>query len=178
MWKSDYGESAVAQELAPRNPSYGVWVDDPGGFSTYRITPLHHSFHQHPLFQIPALVQLGKELAPFEQCRFMRPGLTPASVIAHDSRHPDGRSIDEFFERLEEPGSSVALYNIEVIPRYQALLDAVVDSMREKVEAEQPDVFRVNGFVFISAPPSVTPFHIDRENNFWLQLHGHKILNV
>ena len=158
--------------------AYHLWVDDPAVFSTHRITPLHHNFHEHPLFQVPELVKLGKELAPFEQCRFMRPGLTPASVIAHDSRHPDGRSIDEFFERLEEPGSSVSLYNIEVIPRYQALLLAVVGTMQDSVESEQPDVFRVNGFVFISAPPSVTPFHIDRENNFWLQLHGHKIMNV
>lgn len=158
--------------------TYHLWADDPAAFSTHRITPLHHNFHEHPLFQVAELIKLGKELAPFEQCRFMRPGLTPASVIAHDSRHPDGRSIDEFFERLEEPASSVALYNIEVIPRYQALLHAVVGTMQDSVESEQPDVFRVNGFVFISAPPSVTPFHIDRENNFWLQLHGHKIMNV
>jgi hypothetical protein len=32
--------------------------------------------------------------------------------------------------------------------------------------------------MFISAPPSVTPFHIDRENNFWLQMKGRKTLNV
>ena len=178
MWNSYSGEETVPHEAAPREARYRVWVDDPAGFSTHRITALRHNFHQHPLFQVPELVKLGKELAPFEQCRFMRPGLSAASVIAHDSRHPDGRSIDEFFERLEEPGSSVALYNIEAIPRYEALLRAVVDTMRQSVEAEQPDVFRVNGFVFISAPPSVTPFHIDRENNFWLQLHGRKIMNV
>ena len=32
--------------------------------------------------------------------------------------------------------------------------------------------------MFISAPPSVTPFHIDRENNFWLQIRGRKTINV
>ena len=170
---------SISQPAMPSSTgTYHLWADDPAAFSTHRITPLHHNFHEHPLFQVAELIKLGKELAPLEQCRFMRPGLTPASVIAHDSRHPDGRSIDEFFERLEEPASSVALYNIEVIPRYQALLHAVVGTMQDSVEAEQPDVFRVNGFVFISAPPSVTPFHIDRENNFWLQLHGHKIMNV
>ncbi|NDZ15872.1 cupin [Variovorax sp. WS11] len=170
---------SISQPAMPGSTgTYHLWADDPAAFSTHRITPLHHNFHEHPLFQVAELIKLGKELAPLEQCRFMRPGLTPASVIAHDSRHPDGRSIDEFFERLEEPASSVALYNIEVIPRYQALLWAVVGIMQDSVEAEQPDVFRVNGFVFISAPPSVTPFHIDRENNFWLQLHGRKIMNV
>lgn len=169
----------IDNQHAVRNPAtHRVWADDPAGFSTYKITPLHHNFHEHPLFQVPELVQLGMELAPLEQCRFMRPGLTAASVIAHDSRHPDGRSIEEFFQRVEEPGSSVAFYNIEVIPRYQALLLSVVNSMRSIVEREQPDIFRINGFVFFSAPPSLTPFHIDRENNFWLQLHGRKIMNV
>ncbi|RST47314.1 JmjC domain-containing protein [Variovorax sp. MHTC-1] len=159
-------------------PTFRIWAENPASFSTHRITALHHNFHEHPLFQVPELVKLGKELAPLGRCRFMRPGLTVASTIAHDSRHPDGRSIDEHFERMEEPGASVALYNIEAIPRYQALLLAIVDTMRGSVEPEQPDIFRVNGFIFISAPPSVTPFHIDRENNFWLQLHGRKILNV
>jgi len=162
----------------PAPAAFRVWADGPGGFSTQRIAALRHDFHEHPLFQVPELVKLGKELALLEQCRFMRPGLTAASTIAHDSRHPDGRSIDEHFERMEEPGSSVALYNIEAIPRYEALLFDIVDTMRAQVEREQPGIFRVNGFVFISAPPSVTPFHIDRENNFWLQLHGRKTLSV
>jgi hypothetical protein len=39
-------------------------------------------------------------------------------------------------------------------------------------------IFRVCGYLFLSAPPSVTPFHIDRENNFWLQLRGRKTLTV
>lgn len=39
-------------------------------------------------------------------------------------------------------------------------------------------MFGVGGFIFISAPPSITPFHIDKENNFWLQIRGHKTINV
>ncbi|WP_431273721.1 JmjC domain-containing protein [Variovorax ureilyticus] len=168
------GDNAVR----PAATTYRVWADDPQGFTTYGVAALHHNFHEHPLFQVPELVKLAMELAPREQCRFMRQGMTVASAIAHDSRHPDGRSLEEFFQRMEEPGSSVALYNIEVIPRYDDLLHSIVGSMRALVEREQPDIFLVNGFVFFSAPPSVTPFHIDRENNFWLQLHGRKTLDV
>jgi hypothetical protein len=50
--------------------------------------------------------------------------------------------------------------------------------MRERAEAEQPGIFLVTSFIFISAPPSVTPFHIDRENNFWLQVRGKKTMTV
>ena len=162
----------------PSSATHRLWMDDPASFSTYRIATLHHNLHEHPLFQMRELAKLAKELVPFSQCRFMRPDITPASKIAHDSLHPDGRSIDECFERIEELNSWLALYNIEVIPRYQALLFDIVDTMRFYVEREQPDIFRVNGFVFITVPPSVTPFHIDRENNFWLQLHGRKTLYV
>jgi hypothetical protein len=52
-----------------------------------------------------------------------------------------------------------------------------MNSARDIVEKEE-QVFDVRGFIFISAPPSVTPFHIDRENNFWLQVRGRKTLNV
>jgi hypothetical protein len=158
--------------------AYRVWADDPASFSTHSVAALRHNFHEHPLFQLAEFFRLAKELVPFDQCRFTRPNISQASSFTHDSRHPDGRSIDEVFQRIEEPGSWVALYNIEVIPRYAELLASVVDTMRTYVEREQPGIFKVNGFAFISAPPSVTPFHIDRENNFWLQLHGRKTMNV
>ena len=164
--------------VGARAGDYRVWADDPDSYSTHRITPLRHNFHHHPLFQLDELARLAKELVPFDQCRFIPPGTTQASSFTHESRHPDGREVDEVFARIEEPGSWIALYNIEVIPRYANLLASVVDSMRAQVEREQPGIFNINGFVFASAPPSVTPFHIDRENNFWLQLHGRKTMNV
>ena len=50
-------------------------------------------------------------------------------------------------ERIEELNAWLALYNIEAIPRYQALLLAIVDTLRGSVEREQPGIFMVNGFV-------------------------------
>ena len=155
-----------------------LWVDDPAGFSTRRVGRLHHDYHQHPLFQLPELEALAQELAPLNQCRFVRPGITQASAFAHGNQPPDGRSLEEVFRRIEEPGSWIALYDVEVIPRYKALLEHVLGNVRHIIEREQGKMFLVTGFIFISAPPSVTPFHIDRENNFWLMLHGQKVMNV
>ena len=155
-----------------------VWPEDPEGFSTHRIHRLHHDFDRHPLFQLDELANLARELMPLRQCRFVRPGMTQASAFHHESAHPDGRDIGEVFRRIEEPGSWIALYNVEAIPRYHALLRQILDGLREQVERDEPGIFQVTGFIFISAPPSVTPFHIDRENNFWLQLHGRKTLSV
>ncbi|UPG92439.1 JmjC domain-containing protein [Luteibacter aegosomatissinici] len=155
-----------------------VWPLDPAGFSTHRITRLRHNFHRHPLFQLPELANLARELMPKEQCRFVRPGMQQDSAFRHEPKPVDGRDIDQVFDHIHESGSWIALYNVEAVPRYQALLEEIIDGLRPLIEREQPGIFNVTGFIFISAPPSVTPFHIDRENNFWMQLHGRKTLSV
>jgi hypothetical protein len=172
--KMDQTHVAVTSPGTP----FKIDVDETSRFSTSKIGRLRHNFHQHPLLQLSALKQLALELDPLHQCRFVRPGLTQGSGFAHSHQHPDGWSVEEVFRRIEEPGSWVALYNVEAIPRYRALLTEILDSVRLQVEREQPDIFLETGFIFISAPPSVTPFHIDRENNFWLQLQGRKTMNV
>lgn len=151
---------------------------DPEAFSTQCISEIRHNFHEHPLMQLPELAKLAKELRLTEQCRFMASGCTQATPFFHRSRHPEGRDIDEVFKRIEEPGSWVALYHVETHPAYKKFLDEVTDSFRPLIEREQSGIFNVGGFIFISAPPSVTPFHIDRENNFWLQIKGRKSLSV
>jgi hypothetical protein len=161
-----------------QRPAHRVWPTDPAGFSVDRIGQLKHDFHEHPLLQLSALAELAKYLSPLKQCRFVRPGITQASNFEHDAKDPLGKSIDEVFERIHEPKSWVALYNIETHPVYAALLEQIVDTVRPNIEREQPGLFLVTGFIFLSAPPSVTPFHIDRENNFWLQLHGRKTMSV
>ncbi|MBK9607649.1 MAG: cupin [Betaproteobacteria bacterium] len=157
---------------------YGVIPVDPQTFSTHRISQIRHNFHAHPLMRLPELAGLAKELMTTGQCRFISPGCTQATPFQHRPRHPEGRAIDEVFRRIEEPGSWLALYHIETHPAYKAFLEEVTDSFRPLVEREQPGIFNVGGFMFISAPPSVTPFHIDRENNFWLQIMGRKTMNV
>ncbi|MBK8323943.1 MAG: cupin [Betaproteobacteria bacterium] len=151
---------------------------DSASFSTRRVCAIRHNFHEHPLMQMPALAQLAKDLVPMKQCRFIRPGSTQASDFYHSADDPQGRGVEEVFRRIEEPGSWIALYNVEAVPRYRDFLEEVVSAFRPLVEPEQTGIFNVGGFIFISAPPSVTPFHIDRENNFWLQMRGRKSINV
>lgn len=112
------------------------------------------------------------------QCRFIAPASRQASEFAHFPQETGRRVIDEVFRRIKEPGSWVALYNVETHPAYREFLAEVISCVRPLVDPKQPGTHNVGGFIFISAPPSVTPFHIDRENNFWLQIKGRKVLNV
>jgi hypothetical protein len=157
---------------------FGIWLEHPEAFSTACVQLLRHNFHEHPLMQVPELAKLAKDLYATKQCRFIAPGSDQASDFHHEPNDPAGRGIDEVFRRIEEPGSWIALYNVETHPVYREFLDEVTASFRPLVEQQEPGIFNVGGFIFISAPPSVTPFHIDRENNFWLQIKGRKTMNV
>lgn len=131
---------AVAPARLPiqaSRPGYRVWPLEPD-FSMNRINRLKHDFHEHPLLQLSALAELAKYLSPLKQCRFVRPGITQASNFEHDPKDPLGKSIDEVFERIHEPKSWVALYNIETHPVYAALLQKIIDTVRPNIEREQP----------------------------------------
>jgi hypothetical protein len=130
--------------------------------------------------QLPKLAELARKLYTTKQCRFIVPNTEQGSKFDHRPESPDGRTVDDVFRCLEagEPGSWVALYNVETDPTYAGFLKEVTDAARYLIDPEQPGMFNIGGFIFISVPPSVTPFHIDRENNLWLQVAGRKIINV
>lgn len=157
--------------------SFQISVDE-SVFSTAKISAIRHNFHEHPLMQPERLAQLARSLMPNGQCRFIAPGTSQSSPFDHKAESPDGLSIEEVFRRIEEPGSWVALYRVDTDPEYARFLHEVLDSVRHLIDRQEGAIFMARGFVFISAPPSVTPFHIDRENNFWLQIRGRKTISV
>jgi hypothetical protein len=173
---SPLSEAAAAKAQAPQR--FAVEPSDAAGFSTKRMQPLRHNFEGHPLMRIEELARLAERLMPTRQCRFITPGMTQTSEFDHQAQDAAGRTVTEVFERIEEPGSWVALYNVETDPLYRGFLKDVTDTVRPLVEREEPGMYQVGGFIFVSAPPSVTPFHIDREHNFWLQVRGHKVMSV
>ena len=161
---------------APADASSAYWVRADADFSMRRISPIRHNYHQHPLMQLDRLEQLAQGLMPLGKCRFIVPGATQASKFEHHSKPADGRSLADVFQRIEEPGSWIALYDVQTDPVYSEFLWQVMASANMEGRGETP--FDVRGFIFISAPPSVTPFHIDREHNFWLQIRGRKMMSV
>lgn len=147
------------------------------GFSLRRIGRLRHDVHAHPLLTMDALHELAHRLEPLGKCRYMQPGVTEASAFSHSRHAPDGRDLDRTFREIERPGSWIALYDIQRVPAYAQLLREVMRATDLRGDAHhRPQDPR--GYVFISAPPSLTPFHIDRDDNFWLQIRGRKRLSL
>lgn len=157
---------------------YKLELLDPDNFSSHKIAKTQHNFHKHPLMQLDRLEQLAHDLLPTKQCRFANPGMTLNSRFSHHDQSPDGRNLKEVFKNIENPESWLALYDVQSDPEYLEFLEEVLLCIRPYIQREQGDYFNASGFIFISAPPAVTPFHIDRENNFWLQIKGRKKISV
>ena len=72
----------------------------------------------------------------------------------------------------------MVLKQIETIPAYRELLDKALDEVEPLVTDRDGGMNERLGFIFLSAPDSVTPAHTDHQHNFLLQVRGSKDMNV
>ena len=163
------------------------------GATTERTSPLHieparfrerfaqqpfvvrHRLTDHPLFALPRLIELARTL-PEDQVEY---NAGDVSVSLDPARTPrTGLSIDETIRRIEECRSWMVFKNVERDPEYRALLDACLDQVRELSESIVPGMGQREGFIFVSSPNSVTPYHMDPEHNFLLQICGRKQVSL
>ncbi len=91
---------------------------------------------------------------------------------------PDGRSVDQVFDSLDTPGTYIAIYEAQADPEFRKVVDDVISAGKGLLSGDDGEIFDTDAYVFISCAPTVTPFHIDRENNFFLQIRGVKHMSV
>lgn len=130
-----------------------------------------HHLSDHPLFALPRLIELAQRL-PEGRVEY-NAGSLPVSQNP-SSTPRNGLSITETIRRIEQCRSWMVLKNVELDLAYRDLLDDCLDVVRKHTQQNWPGMHRREGFIFISSPGSVTPFHIDPENNFLLQIRGSK----
>ena len=136
---------------------------------------VEHRLCGHPLFELPRLVALAQTLPPDEV--EYNAGDIPVNAD-YEQTPRTGLSVPETIRRIEECGSWMALKRVERDPEYRALLDGLLDEIRPHAEREHPGMRNRQGFIFITSPGSVTPFHMDNEYNFLLQIRGDKTVHM
>ena len=136
---------------------------------------LHHLLPDHPLLSLEALAQLGEGL-PGAQVEY-NPGDVPIGIKPEDIP-TNGLSIGETIRTIDTNRSWAVLKNIETVAEYRALLMDLLGELKSVVEPRTGAMLTPQGFVFISSPGSITPFHFDPEHNILLQLRGRKVMNV
>ena len=145
----------------------GLYPEQPG--------LLLHSLLGHPLFELEALVGLAQRMraTDVEYNRGDLPvGIDPAATP------PNGLGIAETIRRIEECGSWMVLKFVEQDALYRRMLHSVLAEIEPRVRPLTGRMLKLEGFIFISSPGAVTPFHFDPEHNILLQLRGHKRMTV
>ncbi len=136
---------------------------------------LSHGLRGHPLLTLDALAELAEALpaASREYNRADLPvglnGIVPPG---------NGLGIGETIRGIAETGSWAALKNIEQVPPYRDLLLTLLEELRPAIEARTGAMLRPQGFVFITSPGGVTPYHFDPEHNILLHMAGAKTMTV
>src|SRR5579862_3701717 len=148
----------------------------------FKIT---HNLVRHPLLQLPRLIELArslghpilyfrgdhainqvddesKEKRTFVDRKLARPDLSPVQTLA----------------QIESCRAWMQLRDVGADPEYAALLATIVDEFRGPSERVAAGLSAPRADIFVSSPGSTTPFHLDEEHNFLLQIRGSKKFSI
>jgi hypothetical protein len=143
-------------------------------FNREPFTVRHH-LANHPLFALPRLIELARRL-PAEHVSY-NSGDVPVTTGLYKGPQT-GLSIEETIRQIEQCRSWVVLKYVEGDPEYRRLLEDCLDEIKPLSEQVAPGMQKRQGFIFISSASSVTPYHMDPEYNFLLQVRGSKRITI
>jgi Cupin-like domain len=136
---------------------------------------LAHSLAGHRLLTLESLVELGKRL-PRASVEY-NAGDLPLGVDPDAVAHT-GLSVEDTIRGIEECGSWMVLKNVDQDPAYRALLEEALGELAGVIEPVSGPMLGKVGFIFVSSPDAVTPFHLDPEHNVLLQIRGRKTMMI
>ena len=141
----------------------------------YPETPhmLRHNLREDSRLTLGALANLAEAL-PDKSIEYNRADL-PIGVDP-DAVEANGLCIAETIRTVDINHSWAVLKNIEQVPAYHGLLMDLLGELRPEIERRTGPLLNPQGFVFVSSPNAVTPFHFDPEHNILLQLKGSKVM--
>lgn len=137
--------------------------------------PVYHRLQHHPLFALDALADLAARL-PETHVEHSRGDLSvsqdPGAIVR------EALTPAEIVRTIATNRCWMVLKKVDADPAYAALIDQCLEEIAGIVIPATGAYLRREAFVFLSAPGSVTPFHMDPEHNILLQIAGQKTMRV
>ena len=138
-----------------------------------------HNLGNHPLFELPRLVELAKTLWALAGSKVLFQDGGAAFENRWDEIPNKALSFIHGIRDIQQSGSWVLLKSVQEDPEYKACIDSCVAELSELTGVDlKKEITWIDGYIFIASPGAVTPHHIDHESNFLLQVHGEKNFNV
>ena len=133
---------------------------------------LKHALGENPLMEFDALATLAEAL-PESSIEY---NFCDLPIGIDGKPDPTGIPIGETIRNIGTSGSWAALKNIEQVPEYARLLEELLAEIRPEIEAKTGAMLKTQGFIFITSPGGMTPYHFDPEHNILLQVKGSKVM--
>jgi hypothetical protein len=150
---------------------------DSAGFETHfgkEPFAVRHNLVSHELLTVERVA----ELADFLPESSVEHNLGNVDKIVAGGEAPRlDQTPGEVARGIDSNGCWMVLKNVEQDPAYKALLDQTLDEVNEWADREGGQTLR-EAFIFLTAPNSMTPAHVDPEHNFLLQIRGDKVMHT
>lgn len=152
---------------------------DWAGFDPWRIGSIEHRLMDHRLMQPEQLVELGKRLEAQGRVRTHSNDVGAGTSFNNAPQlHPNRRSAAETLAQIRDAKAWMSLLNVQTDPTYRTLVDEVLDELKPGIDRVDPGMCYRGGWIFVTSPNTITPFHFDKEHNFIMQVSGRKRLYV
>jgi hypothetical protein len=136
---------------------------------------VQHQLVEHPLLRLERIAELADSLDDSQV--ESNPGEVP-EVLPDGAAEPVDLAPGEIVRGIESNGYWIVLKRIESDPEYRQLLEQALSAVVPHVAHTEGGAVRKEAYIFISAPNSTTPSHIDPEHNLLLQVRGSKDMLV
>jgi len=155
------------------------WLSLDRPFDPWRVQAVRHALSSHPLLQLDSLHELAKRLEARGRIRSHSDRAKPDTPFntapeTHPSQMPGSAALAD----VSRAGAWTSLLNVQTDESYRKLVDGVLDAAKPTVDAVDPGMSYRGGWIFVTSPHAVTPFHMDLEHNFILHILGKKRLYV
>ena len=147
-----------------------------------------HNLVGHSLLQLPRLVELASTLnSPILYFRgdhainqvdiAAGPRGVKRTFVDRKLARPELSAV-ETIAQIESCRAWMQLRDVASDPEYATLLRTIIGEFRVPSERVAPGLSAPRADIFVSSPGAITPFHLDEEHNFLLQIRGSKKLSI
>ncbi len=148
--------------------------------SCYNRKPflLEHRLTEHPAFSLAQLFALCRRM-PSEGILY-RIGNIPGDAELESSydRYKHGLTLEETLDHFEEKQAYICINNPELDAEFRPVIEGMLAEVAAQIDSLDPWISWYSTYIFISTRNSVTPYHMDREMNFLLQIRGTKTVHL
>ncbi|MGA9421302.1 MAG: hypothetical protein WBW61_03005 [Rhodanobacteraceae bacterium] len=133
-----------------------------------------HALATHPFFSLEALFALCRRMGP-KQIHY-RIGVIPGDShfdSSYDCYRRD-LALEDVLDNFEENRAYICIYNPELDAAYKPQIEELLAEIAVQIDPLETGITWYSTYVFISTQDSVTPYHMDREMNFLIQVRGGK----